>query len=273
MNDFQVANLQKFTFETLDELGLAFTEGNLKSNAPLPYRFSATGIGPLIEFAQLASSNVMPESIASAIEHHTFREFYCNLRNRRSYWTCEKSGRLGVMRLGNNYGDKEETLWTTFSIRAKKAAEKLFPSALAGQLVGAVKEMHSNVYEHSGRSNSGIVAFAALNGAYEMIIADQGMGVLESLRSNPHYAHLKSDAEALRLAIQPGVSRHAEHSLRGYGFKNMFTGLLNLNSRLRFRSGTGAVSIDGFSDGDPVPIVHERAPIPGFLVSVACNVI
>lgn len=135
----------------------------------------------------------------------------------------------------------------------------------------ATKELHSNVYEHSERSRSGIVAFAVHQDMAEFIVADSGIGVLASLRSNSAHAALDKDGEALRLALQPGVSRYAGEPMRGHGFDLMFTGLLYRNSRLRFRSGAAAVTIDGCTEGNPVPVIRERPAMQGFLIAVECH--
>ena len=265
-------NGRDLTFEALDELGLAFAEGWLAAHSALPQRFFVSAIGPVIELCHLVDAGIIPRAIAqNGIDLDGFREFEGQLRAAHPSWVCGTSGRFGIMRTGAKYGDDEDTGWAGFSITAKKAAEDAgFPPALAGQLVGAAKEMHSNIYEHSGRSETGLVAFGAHNQIFEVVVADQGIGVLGSLRSNPSHANLTCDAEALRLAIQPGVSRHSGAS-RGHGFDLMFTGLINLGSTLRFRSGTGSVTVDGLIDGNPVPIVSERAYMRGFLIAVASH--
>jgi hypothetical protein len=260
-----------FTFDAVDELGLGFAEGYFEADAPLSARFAASGIGPLIELHHLIDAGVLPDSVAQAVDLAELSEFSDRLRRDDPAWICGRSGRFGIMRLGSVYGEDEVMRWTAFSIKAKAAAQQAsFPAAIAGQLVGALKEMHSNIYEHSGHSQTGLVAFAARDGVFEVVVADQGMGVLQSLRSSAAYAALTSHTEALQLALQPGVSRLAE-PLRGHGFDRMFTGLMNLGSTLRFRSGSGAITIEGLEDAKLVPIACDRAPIPGFVVTVNCH--
>ena len=267
-------NGRDLTFEALDELGLAFAEGWFEADSPLPHRFLASAIGPVVELYHLVDAGIVPQAVAqNAIDLASLRDFEGKLQAASPSWICATSGRFGIMRTGADYGDDEDTRWAGFSIKAKKAAEEAaFSPGLAGQLVGAAKEMHSNIYEHSGRSETGVVAFGARDGIFEMVVADQGIGVLESLRSNPAHVDLTCAAEALRLALQPGVSRHSGSS-HGHGFDLMFTGLMNLGSTLRFRSGTGSVTVDGLASGNPVPIVSERAYISGFLIAIACHAI
>jgi anti-sigma regulatory factor (Ser/Thr protein kinase) len=193
------------------------------------------------------------------------------LRARRNLWIGD-NGTTGFMRLGEDFGDNEETRWASFGLKSDKAMQAAgLPAGLAGQLVGATKELHSNVYEHSEKSRSGIVAFAVHKDMAEFIVADSGIGVLASLRTNPVHESLQHDGEALHLALQPGVTRYASDPTRGHGFDLMFTGLLNHGSKLRFRSGTAAVTIDGLAKGNPVPIIRDRPAMQGFLIGVDCR--
>lgn len=261
---------RELTFEAVDQLAIAYAEDSIEQTG-FPWRFFPVHIGPLIELSQLVVVGSLPRWIPDTIDFGALGEFAKRLQDRGRSWICENSGRSGFTRLGKVYDDEEDTHWARFSVKAKKAGELAqLPAALAGQLVGALKELHSNVYEHSERSESGIVAFGSHVGVFEFIVADRGIGVLRSLLSNPKYAVLTSDAEALRLSLQPGVSRHVQ-PLHGHGFDRMFTGLLNLESSLRFRSGRGALTIDGVRDHNPVPIVRERPYIDGFLISVTCR--
>ncbi len=259
------------TFEMLDDLALAVEDGVLGEDAVLPGRLVGTRAGPLLELSLLAAAGRWPRSVLGSIGEGTFREFMDALRAGRSFWVTAGGG-LGLMRLGDAFGEDEEIRWTGFGLKADKAMQAAgLPSGLAGQLVGATKELHSNVYEHSELSRSGIVAFAVHRDMAEFIVADSGIGVLASLRSNPAHAGLDKDGEALRLALQPGVSRYAGEPMRGHGFDLMFTRLLNRNSRLRFRSGAAAVTIDGCIEGNPVPVIRERPAMQGFLIAVECH--
>jgi anti-sigma regulatory factor (Ser/Thr protein kinase) len=265
-------NHRELTFEAVDELGFAFEDGVLTAESIIPYRYLAVQLGPLLELAMLMDAGSIPNDVERTnIESGAFAGLIKHVKAANPCWTC-LSGRLGVMRLGDTYGDEEDTRWAGFSIKAMKAAKNAsFSPSAAGQLVGAVKEMHSNIYEHSELSRSGVVAFAAQGGVFEVVVCDQGVGVLQSLRSNPKYADLSSEAEALKFALQPGVSRLSNQGSRGLGFDRMFNGLLNMNTALRFRSGSGIVTIESLQDRNPVPIVSERALITGFLIAIACD--
>ncbi len=259
------------TYEFLDDLAVAVDEGTLSPDAELSRSVVASRIGPLVELMMLHAQSRWPRSVMENIKEGRFQDFMTALRARRNLW-IGANGTIGFMRLGEDYGDDEETRWTSFGLKSDKAMQTVgLPAGLAGQLVGATKELHSNVYEHSERSRSGIVAFAVHKKMAEFIVADSGIGVLASLRTNPVHTGLQRDGEALHLALQPGVSRYASDPTRGHGFDLMFTGLLNHGSKLRFRSGTAAVTIDGLAKGNPVPIIRDRPALPGFLIGVDCH--
>jgi hypothetical protein len=271
MDDRSSGERKEFTFNALDQIGIGFSEGAFQAGVPLPFRLFLSRLGPFIEFAHLLEAGVLPATMNPLIEAGDLAEFCGRFDWERSYAADGRAIPSGHLRLGDTYDDAEETRWTGFSIEAKHSAETLFPASLAGQLVGAVKEMYSNIFDHSGRSRTGLVAFAVHPSSFEVIVADRGIGVLESLRSNPAHASITSHGEALRRALEPGVSRHPDGTLHGHGFERMFTGLLNCNCSLRFRSGTAAIQIDGRSTGNPTPIITDRSSCPGFIISIECH--
>ena len=81
-----------------------------------------------------------------------------------------------------------------------------FQRKIAAQLTAALGEFHSNVYEHSDASGTGIVAFHTRPGRFEFVVSDRGIGVLRSLRSGPDYPNLTDHGEALRLTLTDRVS-------------------------------------------------------------------
>ena len=86
---------------------------------------------------------------------------------------------------------------------------RLFSSTSANEnsintIAYSIREIIRNVFEHSSSDTCYIFGQRYRNGSVEIGIIDEGVGVRESLSS----AHnISSDAHALELAIQPGVSR------------------------------------------------------------------
>src|SRR5213078_530477 len=103
-------------------------------------------------------------------------------------------------------------------------------------LAGALAEVVDNVWEHSASDLPGLGAFHLQSRRATFVVADLGIGVLNSLRSNPRYRNLQTSKEALENAVKPGVSRLDEAG-RGSGFGTVLRGLAELWGVLRLRSG------------------------------------
>ena len=161
--------------------------------------------------------------------------------------------------------------WISFLVSAQRAAAAVgIPARQGAQVVAAMKELASNVAEHSGAPETGMVAFrAAPPGRFEFAVADRGKGVLESLRTSSDYAGLASHAQALRLALEEGVSRLGRGTGRGNGFRPIFAGLADMKGHLRFRSGDHALSIDGRFELKS-PALAQKGMLPGFIAMVSC---
>ena len=160
--------------------------------------------------------------------------------------------------------------WDTFRRRMQDAAKKAnLGLKFAQGLVATLEEMANNTLEHSQNPSTSIVGYKWSRGSFEYVVADSGIGVLKSLRSNKEYEFISDSSVALDLAIQSGVSRHGRMSGRGLGFNNLVIKIANRNSRLRFRSGDHSLTLDGTCQ--PISKVFRTCPdFEGFLISVQC---
>jgi len=182
------------------------------------------------------------------------------------------SPKLGFLRLRAEVPTSDEQE-LAFGLAAQKAAVASgLPTSLAPLLIGALNEMQSNVYEHSGRPASGVAAYRGSRGCFEFVVSDGGIGVLASLASCPDYADVIDQSEALRLMLTDGVSRYGKDAKRGTGFRLLFSGLANLGSNLRFRSGNQALTIRGSNPSTLPWKVLEKPQISGFSAAVSCSV-
>ncbi len=222
-------------FTMLDGLAFAAERRRLSGRAP---DMVAHDLGPVVELGQLAAAGLLPSpERAEWLRLNGLGVLYRAIASGRAHWVCPDGRRIGFLRTGAKL-PAEETVWTGFGLAAQQAAVASgFSARIAAQLAAAIGEMHSNVYEHSGASATGLVAFRAGATRFEFVVADRGMGVLESLRSHSDYSGMNDHAEALRLTLTEGVSRHGANTGRGLGFRPLFIGLANLNGSLRFRSG------------------------------------
>lgn len=165
----------------------------------------------------------------------------------------------------------DETIETDFYIRARRAAESTgFQKIEAAQFVAAIAELYNNVIEHSGAISSGYVAFAAYENCFEFVVADSGVGVLESLKSNLEFANLRDSGSALELALTEGISCQDSDAGRGQGFRPIFVGLANVSESLRFRSGDHGREILRLPDGSIPAVTRQKPEITGFFCSVKC---
>src|SRR5262249_1636164 len=138
--------------------------------------------------------------------------------------------------------------------------------------VAAAREFVCNIFEHSGSPSTGIAAYAANSNEFELVLADRGIGVLESLRTSPEFQGLRDSGEALQAAMTDGVSRYGANSGHGLGFRPLFRGLLNLSSSLRFRSGDHALTINGLGPTLAQARIRQKVQLQGFVISILCSI-
>ena len=257
-------------FKALDGLAFAASRGRLNGR-PLPV-LTAREIGPVFELAQLSDDGLLPAPHAAAfLSPDGLGPMVRALESSVTSWISPESRMTGFLRTALS-APQEETNWTGFGLAAQKAATAAgFPRKIAAQFTAALGELHSNVYEHSEASDTGIVAFHAQSGRFELVASDRGIGVLESLRRGLDYANLTDHGEALQLTLTDGVSRFGANSDRGHGFRPLFVGLANLNGALRFRSGDHALLIDGRSPSLMTARPAQKPALRGFFVSVSCQ--
>ena len=258
-------------FDFLDDLALASERGRVNPYSHLKVRHTSR-IGPLLELVSLARAGVLPLNALSncKVKEALSRAFLPNLLGKGAY---VKTGnfKIGFIVTNRDPNVGEQAQWIAFCRRAQEAAEMSLPKPIAQGLIGAMREIEENIHIHSERAHDGIVGFRGTPGEFEFTIVDSGVGVLESLRSSPEYQHLNDSGIAIKTAITDGESslRHLELG-RGYGFRDLFVGLANLNSNLRFRSGNHALTIDGATPTVITSRLSQKVEITGFLVNILC---
>ena len=89
--------------------------------------------------------------------------------------------------------------------------------------------------------------------------------------SNPEYAYLRDEGDALQCALTNGESRFGKAAKRGTGFSQLFKSLATLNASLRFRSGDHALTMAGKSPTLVNAHVAKKPRASGFLTSVRCK--
>lgn len=263
-------HLSLFDFRSLDDVAFVAERGRLDQQVP-PGR-KAQDIGPILELSQLFEGRPLTSpGFTRWLDLDGLWPFVKQFEDGNRMWTCPRTRRIGFLRTTSKFPD-DEAIWIDFCLTVQRAAESAnFSKSLASQLTAALRELHSNIYEHSQAHKTGLVAFQACQGRFEFLVADGGVGILNSLRACPDYARLSDHGEALRLALTQRVSRHGPDCGRGYGFQPIFVGLANLHGTLRFRSGDHALLIDARSPSLVSARVAQKPTLQGFLVSVTCK--
>lgn len=165
----------------------------------------------------------------------------------------------------------QDARWTAFRKRFESAAKNSgLKENFAKALVGTFDEMAGNILDHSDKPETGLVGYRWSKSEFEYVVADAGIGVLNSLRKHADYNYLKDAGEALRTALQYGESRFGKQTERGTGFHTLLKNLANRKSYLRFHSGNHHHTIDGTKD-QTEEYTKESTTFDGCLISVVCK--
>ena len=258
-------------FDAADELLFAAESGGLGSLGPIRVQRSGQ-IGPLVELVRARQR--YPEAFASVVFEAPFVATIEAALDGGTVTGTEKNGRAGVFPLQRLGADGERTdLWQLWASRADHAALAAgFPAQIAAEIMGALGEFQDNVFRHSEAARTGLVAFAARPGTFEVVVSDNGIGVLESLHSHADYAGIEDAGMALKVAASDGESRFGRDSGCGFGMGQMFRALANHDGDLRFRSDDHALEIRGHSQSLRGRVqLRQKAPLVGLTVSVLCR--
>jgi len=227
-------------------------------------------LGPLIEFLQLVSAGTLPSFAISWLDTTQSVRFLRAWSDGRKQWLSQ-TGHFGFIRAS---ADCEEwyNVATGFLMSAQRAARDVsgLPGAIPAQMAAAIQELEGNIQEHSRAPSTGVLAFSAAANVFEFVVADRGIGILRSLKSSPTYSALDDHGRALELALTDGTSRYND-PMRGHGFRPIFQGLANLHGYLRFRTGDGAIVMDGTAPTLATAQVSQKPRMEGFFASVRCE--
>ena len=260
------------TFETADDLLWRVIAGR-SPRLPLLTLVRSGLIGPLVELA--IGRMARPEAYRGiTIEPPIFHQIERALANNTisGAGARDRAGVFPLNRIDSSNGHLEDLLWDQWAKHAENAAVAAgLPKGLVAGLMGALGELQDNVFEHSGRPDSGLVAYGASTGAFEFVVADAGHGVLASLRENPEFSHLADSGAALRVAVADGASRHGQGTGHGYGVGQLFRALAHHAAELRFRSGDHALRVWGDAPNLAGHVeLAQKAWLDGLTITVRC---
>jgi hypothetical protein len=258
-------------FDGADDLLGAAQLGSLAALGPVLVEKSGR-IGPLFEIIRAR------EACPDAFSDVSFRSPVVSAIEAARTESCasglSRGARFGVFPLAllPHTGDLTDA-WKLWASRADQAAKTAgFPDLVAAEIIGALGELRDNVFRHSRACASGLVAFAAATGTFEVVVSDGGVGVLSTLREHVDYAAVEDAGTALRLAVAEGESRFGRSSGAGFGMGQMFRALAGHDGDLRFRSGDHALEVRGHSPSLAGRVeLRQKAALPGLTVSVLCR--
>lgn len=234
-------------FSIVDDLLAEAAHARLRGHGAFVVENSGR-IGPLVEL--LSATDQFPSEYQSVSFAGGFA-----IKLQKAWATCAPFGGgfgdiAGAFPLPSENpvvtGDHRWEQWLLHAENTAKANGVAAP--LVASFIGALREMQDNVYEHSGAAQTGLVAYAVTDRSFEFVVSDRGMGVLETLRQNPRYAHLPDAGAALEEAIKPGVSRFPAETGRGQGYVQLYRAMVTHRAELRFRSGDHALTLRPTAD-------------------------
>ena len=258
-------------FDQVDDLGLASESNPIAIDSLV--QLTPKNIGPLVEYEWLRrSGRTSLLGLDTLTRTRRLQLFRAVISGERHVQFNTETARCQFITFYWQRDDEEPESWFFFCHSMQKAAEAIgIPFKNAQELVATARELMSNVFDHSGSSNTGIAGFAASHNEFELVIADAGIGVLQSLRTSEEFKDLNDAGKAIHTALTEGASRFDHKSGHGGGFNPLFQSFLNLSGALRFRSGDHALTIDGVSPSLSTARLRQKLELPGFIVSALCR--
>jgi hypothetical protein len=110
------------------------------------------------------------------------------------------------------------------------------------QIWFAVRELCNNVIDHAhcGSAGFAMAQSGKRRNEFELAIADGGVGVRRSLTSNPDYAHIESDLQAIEQAVRLHVTARPRENA-GTGLNTIRQAVEDNGGALLIRSGTASI--------------------------------
>lgn len=252
-------------FKDVDDLALAAEMGCLPIADHAIFLISA--LGPYMELMSVALRyRDATEAIASYIGASELTDLRQALSSGIGAWVRPSYRDVGFFRCGEVMDHTDPTRTAFYASAEAAAVNSGFPRKVAQQFIAGIIEMEDNVHRHSGMPTSGVVVFRAAAGEFEFVVRDVGMGPLESFNSTGVVGHLDDHGVALVQMLTEGVSRLGLGN--GFGFRQVFVGLANLEAELRFRSGDHSLSLLGRSPRPDNAVAAQQATVDGLILSV-----
>lgn len=138
-----------------------------------------------------------------------------------------------------------------------------FPSGVVDSLSWTLNEVADNVLVHSNAERGWMqVSYQPRKGLLDFVVADSGRGILASLRES--FSHLRTDIEALNLAVEKGITRN-RHVGQGNGLSGLVRIAVGNRGFVNLHSGTGQLRI---LEGEVRQAEDFASPFGGTIVTM-----
>lgn len=139
--------------------------------------------------------------------------------------------------------------WLEFIIRFSEALVQAgYDRTYARALAYSLHEMGDNVRQHAGsqpkETNRSAAGWHVVGNTAAFAVVDLGRGVRASLQTNPTWAALKSDQDALLAVLKKQATRKSENTV-GDGYREVVHNFVSRNGCLAVRSGVSEVAATG----------------------------
>lgn len=137
-------------------------------------------------------------------------------------------------------GDVEDLMADLAKFLQRMVVDNVITGRIFSTLAAAIPELAGNAASHAASPCGGFIAAQSYRRGSYLAVGDLGMGIRRHLTRNPRWSYLVSDEEAIKKALEPGVSGTADR--RGYGYDYVLDELeQTAGAELFIRSGYGWV--------------------------------
>ncbi len=260
------------SFSHLDDLLLAETLGRRSVVAKALRETGLVELGPAVEYhVYRQSADTMLPDLGSLSPTVVTRAILGASRPSDGMMSLDPMD-VEIRPIPSDEATLMDVSWVAFQKRLQSAAEAAgFGKRTAASIVGAFCEMVDNAIIHSELPPAMLAGYQRRPNAIAYCVADNGIGVLQSLRKCERYHPLQDHASALRTAVQDGESCLREEGAHGLGFRQLIRSLAGLSGSVRLRSGDFSLELDGTSLTFVDATLAQRASLQGFVASVVCR--
>lgn len=260
-----MAGQRTLIFDDID----ALSNANAASQLTLVTSALPGSIGPIVELDWMRTQQTRLPAISSLPRTKRSQAYLRSIANPGPVIIRDGNRQVGFVQVSWDHKADDPDFYSFCSAGERAAREAGIDKTIAVKLIAGLQELEDNIHLHSENSASGLLGFTAMPGEFEFVVADKGIGILQSLRKNSAFHNFIDHGEAIDAAVREGASRYGPRSGHANGFRAVITGLYNLRCLLRFRSGDHVLSWLSDANGQGKAQLRQVLNIPGFIVCMS----